>query len=97
MTGLCPCRVVHATRGKRARAAPVGMLYEQSRISHVGPPRTFAVLEEQMTTYVGAATTEEKSSDLLGSCVWAVSDLLLDVSLAGKPSRPMDGRLDGRP
>ncbi|WP_405771827.1 hypothetical protein [Streptomyces sp. NBC_01538] len=97
MTGLCPCRVVHATRGKRARAAPVGMLYEQSRISHVGPPRTFAVLEEQMTTYVGAAATEEKSSDLLGSCVWALSDLLLDMSLAGKPSRPMDGRLDGRP
>ncbi|MBO4254188.1 hypothetical protein [Streptomyces griseorubiginosus] len=27
----------------------------QSRISHVGPPRTFAVLEEQMTTYVGAS------------------------------------------
>ncbi|GAA1428377.1 hypothetical protein GCM10009601_41450 [Streptomyces thermospinosisporus] len=91
-----PCRVVHATRGKRARAAPVAMLYEQSRISHAGSPRTFAVLEEQMTTYVGASEAEEKSPDLLDSCVWALTDLFLDASVQGPPSRPADGRLTGR-
>lgn len=91
-----PSRVVHATRGKRARAAPVAMLYEQSRISHAGPPRSFAVLEEQMTTYVGASETEEKSPDLLDSCVWALTDLFLDASAPGTPSRPSDGRLEGR-
>jgi phage terminase large subunit-like protein len=91
-----PSRVVHATRGKRARAAPVAMLYEQSRISHAGPPRTFAVLEEQMTTYVGASEAEEKSPDLLDSCVWALTDLLLDLGGATAPSRSTDGRLAGR-
>ncbi|WP_149183288.1 terminase large subunit domain-containing protein [Streptomyces sp. TRM49041] len=91
-----PCRVVHATRGKRARAAPVAMLYEQSRITHAGPPRTFAVLEEQMTTYVGASEAEEKSPDLLDSCVWALTHLFLDASAVGAPSRPSDSRLSGR-
>ncbi|MFJ2342409.1 phage terminase large subunit family protein [Streptomyces antimycoticus] len=91
-----PCRVVHATRGKRARAAPVAMLYEQSRISHAGPPRTFAVLEEQMTTYVGASEAEEKSPDLLDSCVWALTDLFLDATGLGTALRAADSRLDGR-
>ncbi|WP_236244257.1 terminase large subunit domain-containing protein [Streptomyces sp. CC210A] len=91
-----PCRVVHATRGKRARAAPVAMLYEQSRITHAGPPRTFAVLEEQMTTYVGASEAEEKSPDLLDSCVWALTDLFLEAPSLGRPSRPSDERLTGR-
>ncbi|MEU5093760.1 terminase family protein [Streptomyces sp. NPDC020996] len=90
-----PCRVVHATRGKRARAAPVAMLYEQSRISHAGPPRTFAVLEEQMTTYVGASEAEERSPDLLDSCVWALTDLFLGTPLAA-PRNASDGRLKGR-
>ncbi|WP_282702691.1 hypothetical protein [Streptomyces sp. CC219B] len=91
-----PCRVVHATRGKSARAAPVAMLYEQSRISHAGPPRTFAVLEEQMTTYVGASEAEEKSPDLLNSCVWALTDLFLDASAPGAPAGAQDRRLHGR-
>ncbi|MFG2959756.1 terminase large subunit domain-containing protein [Streptomyces sp. NPDC048291] len=91
-----PCRVVHATRGKRARAAPVAMLYEQSRVSHAGPPRTFAILEEQMTTYVGASEAEEKSPDLLDSCVWALSDLFLEASASGTPAQSTDGRLTGR-
>ncbi|WP_405999440.1 terminase large subunit domain-containing protein [Streptomyces sp. NBC_00829] len=89
-------RIVHATRNKRARAAPVAMLYEQSRVTHAGSPRTFAVLEEQMTTYVGASEHEEKSPDLLDSCVWALTDLFLDVSAPGSPTRPADSRLDGR-
>jgi phage terminase large subunit-like protein len=91
-----PCRVVHATRSKRARAAPVAMLYEQSRISHAGPPRTFAVLEEQMTTYVGASEAEERSPDLLDSCVWALTDLFLDGTGSGMPTSTADHRLDGR-
>ncbi|KPI15698.1 hypothetical protein OK074_2143 [Actinobacteria bacterium OK074] len=91
-----PCRLVHATRGKRARAAPAAMLYEQSRVSHVGSPRTFAVLEEQMTTYVGASEAEEQSPDLLDSCVWALTDLFLDASAPGTPAKAADQRLSGR-
>ncbi|MDQ8706823.1 terminase family protein [Streptomyces sp. LHD-70] len=89
-------RIVHATRNKRARAAPVAMLYEQSRITHAGPARTFAALEEQMTAYVGASEHEEKSPDLLDSAVWALTDLFLDSSAPGAPSRPTDERLTGR-
>ena len=72
------------------------MLYEQSRISHAGPPRTFAALEEQMTTYVGASATEEKSPDLLDSCVWALTELFLDANPASRPASSSDQRLAGR-
>jgi len=72
------------------------MLYEQSRISHAGPPRTFAELEEQMTTYVGASEAEEQSTALLDSCVWALIDLFLDAGAATAPGRAADGRLAGR-
>ncbi|MFE6186528.1 terminase large subunit domain-containing protein [Streptomyces sp. NPDC056465] len=88
-----PWRIVHATRGKRARAAPVAQLYEQVRIHHVGPPRTFAELEEQMLTFVGLGETED-SPDLLDSAVWALWDLFLD--LPGRVSQGDDRRLDGR-
>ncbi|WP_406354192.1 terminase large subunit domain-containing protein [Streptomyces sp. NBC_00658] len=89
-------RIVHATRNKRARAAPVAMLYEQSRITHVGPPRPFTALEEQMTTYVGASEHEEKSPDLLDSCVWALTDLFLAHSVSDVPNQAADRRLTGR-
>ncbi|NUR01254.1 MAG: DNA-packaging protein [Streptomyces sp.] len=46
-------RIVHATRGKRARAAPAAQLYEPARVYHMGSARVFAELEEQMTTFVG--------------------------------------------
>lgn len=64
-------RIVHATRRKRARAAPVAQLYEQTRINHVGRARVFAELEEQMTTFVGMGGAED-STDLLDSLVWAL-------------------------
>ena len=86
-------RIVHATRGKRARAAPAAQLYEQARVSHVGPARVFAELEEQMTTFVGQGETED-SPDLLDSAVWALWDLFLDPTMP--PSRGNDHRLNGR-
>lgn len=88
-----PWRIVHATRGKRARAAPVAQLYEQTRIHHVGPPRTFAELEEQMLTFVGLGETED-SPGLLDSAVWALWDLFLDQP--GRIAQGDDRRLDGR-
>ncbi|MFC7218843.1 hypothetical protein ACFQLX_11775 [Streptomyces polyrhachis] len=91
-----PCRLVHATRGKRARAAPVAMLYEQSRVSHAGPLRTFTALEEQMTTYVGAADPEARSPDLLDSAIWALTDLLMDGGGGTTPRLAQGGRLAGR-
>ncbi|MEU5159680.1 hypothetical protein AB0G74_08740 [Streptomyces sp. NPDC020875] len=87
-------RIVHATRGKRARAAPAAQLYEQARISHVGPPRVFAELEGQMATFVGQGETED-SPDLLDSAVWALWDLFLDPAMP-PPHGGDDQRLAGR-
>jgi phage terminase large subunit-like protein len=87
-------RIVHATRGKRARAAPAAQLYEQARVSHVGPPRVFAELEGQMTTFVGQGETED-SPDLLDSAVWALWDLFLDPAMP-PPRGGDDQRLAGR-
>ncbi|WP_338119469.1 terminase large subunit domain-containing protein [Streptomyces parvus] len=87
-------RIVHATRGKRARAAPAAQLYEQARVSHVGPARVFAELEEQMTTFVGQGETED-SPDLLDSAVWALWDLFLDPMMP-PPRGGDDQRLNGR-
>ncbi|GAA0695304.1 terminase family protein [Kitasatospora atroaurantiaca] len=87
-------RIVHATRGKRARAAPVAQLYEQSRVHHVGAARLFAELEEQMTTFVGQGETED-SPDQLDSMVWALWDLFLDPTMP-VPRSQDDKRLAGR-
>lgn len=88
-----PWRVLHATRGKRARAAPVAQLYEQTRINHVGRARVFAELEEQMTTFVGMGEAED-SPDLLDSLVWALWDLFLEHQT--HVGQGDDQRLSGR-
>lgn len=89
------CRIVHATRDKRARATPVAGLYEQARMHHVGSPKTFDELEKVMTTYVGAKEKDEKSPDILDALVWALTDLFLDPDTAG-PGHVADNRLKGR-
>lgn len=47
--GFAPIRMITATKGKRLRAQPVAMRYEQGRCHHVG---IFPELEDQMTTWV---------------------------------------------
>lgn len=68
-----PVRNVHATRGKRLRAEPVAMLYEQGRAKHVG---AFPELEDEMTSY-GAEGPAGRSPDRLDALVWAVTELML--------------------
>ncbi len=65
-----PIKLVHAAKGKVARAEPVAAIYAQGRGHHVG---TFAKLEDQMATYVPG----EPSPDRLDAAVWAISDLML--------------------
>ncbi len=68
-------RDVRASRAKRLRAEPVAALYEQGRVRHAG---AFPLLEDQMTTFTGAAGKgPAKSPDRLDALVWAVADLLL--------------------
>lgn len=72
-------KAVHATRGKIIRAEPIGALYEQGKIHHVG---NFPALEDQMTTYDPAIS--KKSPDRMDALVWAMTDLMLHQ--AAEPS-----------
>ena len=67
-----PVKLVHASRGKVARAEPVAALYEQSRVHHVG---TFPDMEDQMCNW----TQGDASPDRLDALVWALTELLLDA------------------
>jgi phage terminase large subunit-like protein len=63
-----PVRLVHATRGKQVRAAPVAALYENGRVHHVG---SLPELEDQMCQYDGTGA----SPDRMDALVWALTDL----------------------
>lgn len=70
--GAVPVKLVHAAKGKFARAEPVSMLYEQGRVHHLG---VFSVLEDQLCTFVPG---EYKSSpDRMDALVWAISELVV--------------------
>lgn len=61
---------VHASVGKKARAEPVAMLYEQHRVSHVGHPSLFVNIETLWTSWT---PDEPDSPDELDANVWGLS------------------------
>lgn len=67
-----PIRLVHASRGKAARAEPVAALYEQGRVVHCG---AFPALEEELMA-LGSADGDGHSPDRADALVWAVMHLL---------------------
>lgn len=67
-----PVKLVHASRGKQARAEPVAALYEQGRMHHVGE---FAGLEDEMVTWVPMASSD--SPNRVDALVWAATELLI--------------------
>ncbi|WP_020472376.1 phage terminase large subunit family protein [Zavarzinella formosa] len=68
-----PVKLVHASRGKQARAEPVAALYEQGRMHHCG---VFVGLEDEMVTWV---PLESKGSpNRVDALVWAATELLID-------------------
>lgn len=71
--GNVPITIVHATRGKQARAEPVAALYEQNRVKHVG---VFSELEDQLCTW--EPLTGQASPDRLDALTWAITNLMLD-------------------
>ena len=68
-----PIKLVHASRGKMARAEPVSALYEQGKVKHV---RGLNELEDQMVQWEPLGSTG--SPDRLDAMVWAITDLSLN-------------------
>jgi predicted phage terminase large subunit-like protein len=68
-----PVTIVHASRGKQARAEPVAALYEQGKVFHV---KRFPVLEDQLCTW--EPLEGQPSPDRLDAMVWAFTDLMID-------------------
>lgn len=66
-----PIKAVHATKGKWLRAEPVGALYEQGKVHHVG---NFPTLEDQMTSFLPG---DDISPDRLDALTWAYYFLLV--------------------
>lgn len=72
-----PVRLVHASRGKLARAEPVAALYEQGRMSHV---RGLGALEDELAGMVtgGVYAGPGRSPDRADALVWALTALMLE-------------------
>lgn len=71
-----PVRLVHASRGKVARAEPVAALYEAGRVAHRG---AFPALEDEMCGLIagGGYAGPGRSPDRADALVWALTELLL--------------------
>lgn len=67
-----PIKLVHASRGKFARAEPVSSLYERGRVKHV---KGLDALEDQMVQWCPLGSIG--SPDRLDAMVWAVTELAL--------------------
>ena len=77
-----PLRLVHASRGKVARAEPVAALYEAGRVRHAG---MFPRLEDELCGFLPGGTYQGpgRSPDRADACVWALTELML--GRAGPP------------
>ncbi len=73
-----PVKLVHASRGKSARAEPVAALYEAGRVRHAGQ---FPQLEDELCGMLAAGGYEGpgRSPDRADALVWALSELMLGV------------------
>ncbi|RZJ96242.1 MAG: ATP-binding protein [Novosphingobium sp.] len=73
---VLPLRLVHASRGKAARAEPVAALYETGRLRHVGE---FPALEDELCGFVAGGPYQGpgRSPDRADALVWALTELML--------------------
>jgi phage terminase large subunit-like protein len=67
---------VRAMRGKALRAEPIAALYERGKVWHAGG---FPKLDEQLCSYIPGVSS--KSPDRLDALVWALTELMLTVSV----------------
>ncbi len=74
-----PIRLVHASRGKVARAEPVSALYEQNKVRHAGG---FPILEDQMCGFTSDFDRAKAgySPDRVDALVWGLTDLMIGAA-----------------
>lgn len=65
-------QAVHASSGKRARADPIAVLYEQNRVHHVG---SFTKAEQQMVTF-NPIVNKTGLVDCVDALVWGMTWLV---------------------
>ena len=77
-----PVKLVHASRGKVARAEPVALLYTAGKVRHVG---AFPELEDELCGLIAGGGYEGpgRSPDRADACVWGLSELMLGKARAG--------------
>ena len=85
-----PVELPHAGVSKEARAEPIVALYEQGRVHHIGDPIHYALLEDQMTTWVPTGKRGRVSPDRMDALVWAVTRLDINGTNR-KVKRSFDG------
>lgn len=75
VSGNIPVRLVHASRGKSARAEPVAAMYESGRIFHHG---RLDRLEDELCGMIqgGGYAGPGRSPDRADALVWAVTELM---------------------
>lgn len=79
-------KLVHASKGKIARAEPVAAFYEQHRIHHVG---TFPELEDEMCLFLPGESNLKQlksggsSPDRTDALVWLMTELMGGVNYVG--------------
>jgi phage terminase large subunit-like protein len=89
-----PIKLVHASRGKFARAEPVSALYERSRVKHV---KGLDALEDQLVQWEPLGSIG--SPDRLDALVWAITELALkgvarpDLNLSYSDAKGLSVRL----
>lgn len=67
-------KLVHASKGKAARAEPAAALYEQNRVHHCG---SFHALEDQMCAMtLDYDRGKQPSPDRMDALVWALAELM---------------------
>jgi hypothetical protein len=87
--------LVHASRGKSARAEPVALLYEAGKIRHAG---AFPALEDELCGLQmgGGYEGPGRSPDRADALVWGLTELLLGGQ--GEPGvRGLGGKAPRRP
>ncbi|MEO7247820.1 MAG: terminase family protein [Novosphingobium sp.] len=78
-----PLRLVHASKGKVARAEPVAALYEAGRVRHTG---CFPALEDELCGLMagGGYQGPGRSPDRADALVWAMTELCLKARAVPK-------------